>query len=537
MYSLPLTRPAAWLALAVALPLTAGAAPNVQRGAQAGEPAAATSIDVDLRDLPLAPDWQPGDPIREVPRRFTRPAHDRADAGRGGVDPLLALQDAASAPAPDAFTTPLVNINGSGYTGVNPADPSGDVGPSHYIQAVNQSNGTRVTVYSKTGTLLAGPFTLSALGGGAKSCSRGLGDPIVLYDALAGRWLLSEFASRGNHLCVYVSKTGDPVSGGWWAYDFRTPSFPDYPKYAVWPDAYYVGTNENSSALYALDRARMLNGLSATFQRFTVADLSGFPFQEIPPADHNGAAAPPAGAPAVFARHKDSESHGSPGAADTIELFEFRVNWATPASSTVTGPISIPLAEFDSNLCGLSSFSCIPQPGSSVQLDPLREVVMYRLQYRNRGSFESLVGNFATDVSGTDRAGIRWFELRKTGAGPWALHMEGTYSPDTTNRWMGSAAVDKQGNLAVAYSVSASTLTFPGLRYAGRLSGDPAGTLPQGESTLVNGSAANASNRWGDYFHLSVDPVDDCTFWFTGGWSPSSSWSTRIASFKFDSCL
>ncbi len=210
----------------------------------------------------------------------------------------------------------------------------------------------------------------------------------------------------------------------------------------------------------------------------------------------------------------------------------------TPASSSVTGPISIGVSEFDSNLCGLSSFACIPQPGSGVQLDPLREVVMYRLQYRNRGAFESLVGNFSTDVSGSDRAGLRWFELRKSGAGAWGLHMEGTYAPGSvTSRWMGSAALDKQGNLALAYSASDSVSTFPGLRYAGRLAGDAAGTLPQGEATIVNGLAANASNRWGDYFHLSVDPADDCTFWFTGGYSPATTWSTRIASFKFDGCI
>jgi hypothetical protein len=192
------------------------------------------------------------------------------------------------------------------------------------------------------------------------------------------------------------------------------------------------------------------------------------------------------------------------------------------------------MAEIDSNLCGLTSFACVPQPGSTTTLDPLREPVMFRVQYRNFGTHQSLVGNLVTDV-GTNRHAIRWFEVRRTGAGAWNAAQQGTYSPDATNRWMGSAAMDQQGNLAVGYSVSSSTVA-PGIRYAGRLSGDPAGSLPQGENAVVGGTAANASNRWGDYAALSVDPADDCTFWLTTMYSPSSSWATRIASFKFDSC-
>jgi hypothetical protein len=530
---------AAWVA-GVSLILggaSAFAAERIElRGAQASEAVVPESLDVDLRDLPAPQEWQPGDAIKEIPRRHQRPIKGIVDPPVGeAIDPLLELQEAEPS-APDFdFATPSVNIAGQGYTGVNPADPNGDVGPSHYIQAINQSSGSRITVYSKTGTVLSGPFTLASLGG-TGNCATGLGDPIVLYDPLANRWLLSEFSSAGNRLCVYISKTADPISGGWWAYNFTAPNFPDYPKYGVWPDAYYVGTNEGTPAVYAFDRAKMLNGQAATSQRFTATALSGFGFQMLTPADLDGATAPPAGAPGVFIRHRDSEAHGSPGAADTLELFAFSVNWTTPSSSTFTGPSSVNVTEFDSALCGLTSFNCFPQPGSSTTLDPLREVVMFRAQYRNRGSFESLVGNLVTDVNGADRGGIRWFELRKSGSNPWALHMEGTYSPDTTNRWMGSAAVDKDGNLAVGYSVSASTSVYPGLRFAGRLAGDPSGSLAQGETTLVAGSAANASNRWGDYASLSVDPSDDCTFWFTGMYSPSSSWGTRIGAFKFAAC-
>ncbi|MCA9933066.1 MAG: choice-of-anchor J domain-containing protein, partial [Anaerolineales bacterium] len=168
-------------------------------------------------------------------------------------------------------------------------------------------------------------------------------------------------------------------------------------------------------------------------------------------------------------------------------------------------------------------------------LDPLREVVMNRLAYRNFGDHEVLVGNFVTDI-GNNMGGVRWFELRKVGAGAWTLYQEGTYAPTTTdNRWMGAIAMDGSGNIALGYNVSSQTI-YPSLRYAGRLESDPLGTLPQGEYTLVNGTAVNGSNRYGDYAAMSVDPEDDCTFWFTGQWNGASSWSTRIGAFKFDAC-
>ena len=177
----------------------------------------------------------------------------------------------------------------------------------------------------------------------------------------------------------------------------------------------------------------------------------------------------------------------------------------------------------------------VPQ-GSSSSLDPLREVIMNRLAYRNFGSHETLVGNFVTDINGNNIGGVRWFELRKTGAGAWSLYQEGTYAPTTTdNRWMGGIAMDGAGNIALGYNVSSQTV-YPSIRYAGRLASDPLGTLPQGEYTLINGSGVNGSNRYGDYSAMSVDPVDDCTFWFTGQWNASSQWSTRIGAFKFDAC-
>lgn len=455
-----------------------------------------------------------------------------------GPDPLLAIQDAAVAPdAPDGFETLLLNYNGQGYTSVNPPDTIGDVGPGHYIQMINNSSSSRVTIYNKnTGAILAGPVILGNLAPSGDPCrSSGGGDPIVLHDQGANRWLLSEFTNPGNNLCVYISQTSDPT-GAYYFYRFTTPNFPDYPKYSVWPDAYYVTTNESGGpAAYALDRSRMLSGLSATFQRRTAPSLSGFGFQALTPADVDGATAPPSGTPGLFMRHRDTEVHGPSGmpSNDLLEVWAFTTNWSTPASSTFSKIADIQVAEFDSALCGLTSFSCIAQPGTSTRLDPLREVVMWRLSYRNFGTRQVLLGNFATDV-GSDRAGVRWFELRKT-TGNWSLFQEGTYAPGSVSRWMGAIAMDHAGNIALGYNVGSSS-TYPSLRYVGRLATDSAGTMPRGEYTIVDGTASNGSNRYGDYSSMNIDPADDCTFWFTGQWNSAGTWSTRIAKMKFDQC-
>ncbi len=239
-------------------------------------------------------------------------------------------------------------------------------------------------IYDKlTGAVVAGPTSLATLGAG--NCASGFGRAIVLYDNLADRWLMAELSSLASSLCVYVSQTSDPVGGGWHAYEFATPTFPDYPKFAAWPDAYYVGANETVPSLLALDRTSMLGGLAATSQRFTATPLSAFGFQMLAPVDHDGALPPPAGAPGLFLRHNDDEAHSTPdvAGADSLELFEFHVDWATPANSTLTGPISIAMAEISSDFCGFTSLSCIPQPGAP-KLDPLREVVMNKPTYRNQ---------------------------------------------------------------------------------------------------------------------------------------------------------
>jgi len=496
-----------------------------------------------VRNLPQPRPWQPGDAIREIPKGRPGQQDDLPQEAReprpNGLDPLVSLQYAVPAQRSQrSFQTPLLNFDGQGYSFVNPADTVGDVGIDHYIQAINA---TTVRIFDKGTGAVVSTFAMTSLGG----CFTGNGDPIVLFDRLAGRWMLSEFGP-GNGLCVGISQTGDPL-GSYFIYQFNTVSFPDYPKYGVWPNAYYVGTNESSPALYALNRSAMLAGQTATSQRFTVPSLSGFGFQMLQPADLDGELPPPAGAPGIFIRHRDTEAHGPGGmpTADLLELYFFQPDFQTPANASLTGPVSIEVEEFDSSLCGLTSFFCFAQPGqtpgASNTLDPLREPVMWRMAYRNMGTHEALVGNFVTDVDGSNRGGIRWFELRRSGglAGSWGKFQEGTYSAagDNLNRFMGSIAIDRVGNIALGFGAN-STTSHTSVRYTGRLVNDPLGTMPQAEVVLAQGAGVNGSNRWGDYSSLNVDPVDDCTFWYTHKYNPTGSqWMTRIGSFVFDACL
>jgi hypothetical protein len=509
-------------------------------GVDAALPLAPVKSEHGLADLPLVPDWEPGDPIKEIPRRATRRPSAVAPPAPA-LDPLLARQEqadaerGAGAAEPDAFGTPILNFAGGGFSGVNPPDTVGDVGLSHYVQLINAGGGAQIRVYNKSGTLVAGPVALDSLAPAATPCNNGFGDGVALYDQFADRWWLTEFSGTGNHLCIYVSTTGDPTTASWFLYDLATTNFPDYPHYAIWPDALFITTNESVPRVYALNRPPMLTGGATTAVVRNATALSGFGFQALTPVDADGLVPPPPGAPGALLRHVDTEAHGSAGAQDRLDLYLFSPNFTTPASSTFAGPIAVNVTEFDSDLCGLTSFSCIPQPSGANALDPLREVVMHRAQYRNFGRFQTIVGSFVTDTNGANRAGVRWFELRNTGAG-WGLYQEGTYSPDATHRWMSSLAMDGAGEIALGYSVSSGSV-FPGIRYVGRTAGAALGTMNQAEATVIAGSASNASNRWGDYAAVSVDPADECTFWFTTMYNAATSWSTRIATFKFDSCV
>jgi hypothetical protein len=422
---------------------------------------------------------------------------------------------------------------------VTPPDTNGDIGPNHYVQTVNLV----FAVFDRGGTRLLGPLPNNALwaGFGGDCQTRNNGDPIVLYDQLADRWMLSQFTTASPfHQCIAVSQTPDPT-GAWFRYDYIIPSgnFNDYPKFGVWPDGYYMSASSRGipgppTDVFAFERDLMLTGGPARMVTFTTHSSLGYVTPM--PADLDGPL-PPAGAPNTFVGIKQSTPQA-------MYLFRFHVDWTNPANSTF-GLNTLPndtltsIAPF--TLICPSTRNCIPQPGTTTGLDALAgRYVMYRAQYRNFGTHESIVFNQTVDAGGP-RAGVRWYEVRDP-AGTPVIHQQGTFAPaDGVHRWMGSAAMDRLGNLAVGYSVGNAT-TFPGIRYAGRLASDPPNVLAQGEATLIDGSGSQLStgSRWGDYSMLAVDPVDDCTFWYTTEYyavTSTSGWQSRVGRFRFPDCL
>ncbi|MBA8888706.1 hypothetical protein FHW12_002942, partial [Dokdonella fugitiva] len=530
---------------------------------EVGEPVTPISIDVDLRQLPVAPQWQPGMAIKEAHKRQFFPPDQRSPAApawmEAAPDRLPELQklwdDNAPLSAVQAGTPGRVSIN-NGSTGVSPGDPVVDVSANYIVYGINGSSGTNFTVYDKTGTKLAGPTTFSSLAPAGDGCRTSVSDPIVLFDRLANRWFLLEMGgtSSAAKMCIYISKTENPVSGGWWFYGFSTPTQNDYPHCGIWTNAYVCTDNEGAANVtaYAYDRANMLNGATARAQqRFaSVPKLAGYGFQALTPASFMGdsAHAPPAGAQQILARHDDDEAHAGASADTThdfIDLYSINVDWTTPANSAITTLPRITISEFNSWFRDYSTFATVPQPGSSSLLDPIREVILNSLVYRNLGTYESIVGQFATNMnsarSGTTvNAGIRWFELRRTGGGNWTLQQEGTFGPgDTsTNHLEGSIATDNKGNIGLGYNVTktSSPTIYATLGYTGRKASDAAGVMTLGENTVAAGAAAETSGRWGDYYQMAVDPTDDCTFWMVGMYRPSGSWNTRIQDFKFNDC-
>ncbi len=540
-------------ALVAALP----AAPLPSEAAAPARVATEVRRDVSppLSDIP--PVVAPASRDREIPNRVVdRPAHPVPPA----IDPVL--QDDAAVPGPGALATPppLRSIEGMSaddnapLTGFRfaPPDPQGDVGPSHYVQGINLT----LAVHSKsTGARIFGPVLLNTLwsGFGGVCETENRGDPIVLYDAAAGRWLVSQFAfdsSFSGHQCIAVSTTGDPT-GPYHRYAFLiSPGLlNDYPKIGVWPDGYAMSVNEFDDlghfygvSTIAFERARMLDGLSAQMVKFGPIDCGG-PFEppapecpfSLQPAHWEGGAPPPAGSPIPFVQAWDDETHGTGTLPDGYRMWELAVDWASPASSSFATRPQVDAPEFDSNLCNFSR-NCIPQPSPGEALDALSKYTMYRLQYRNFGSHETLLVNHTVDASGADRAGIRWAELRKSGGG-WTLHQTGTFAPaDGLHRWNGSIAMDGEGHVALGYSVAAAG-KHASIRYTSRAAGDPPGTLPGGEVELAAGSGVqqSSSGRWGDYSAMSVDPVDDCTFWYTQEYLTDSGqydWKTRIGAFS-----
>ena len=447
----------------------------------------------------------------------------------GQPDPVL-----QTSAGPLANTTNGLNIAGVGNgdygfaPNAAPPDTNGAVGTTQYVQWVNES----FAVFDKTtGALLLGPIAGNSLwtgfGGGCQNNNDG--DPEVVFDKAAQRWVFTQFSvsSLPYLQCVAVSTTPD-ATGTYNRYSFSygNVQFPDYPKLGVWSDAYYISfnifNNGNTFAgtkACAYDRTAMLAGNPATQICFQLSNAYG----GLLPSDLDGPTPPPAGSPNFFVAFD----------TNSLNLWKFHTDFAAPANATFTGPINIPVAAFSAACAG---GTCIPQLGTNQKLDSLADRLMYRLAYRNFGDHEALVTNHS--VTAGSSVGVRWYELRSPNATP-TVFQQGTYAPDSNYRWMGSIAMDKAGNIALGYSVSSSAMN-PGIRYTGRAPADPAGTL-QAESIITNGTGSQVFglSRWGDYSAMTIDPVDDCTFFYTNEYlkaTGSFNWSTRIASFKFSSC-
>jgi len=506
-----------------------------------GLPVTPFVLDIDLSNTVQATSLKEGFEIRESFRAPTQPGWAPSSSIETTASETnskaTAVQQQPATRAPDAaFGTPVLSFDGIPNSGFVPPDPNGDVGPNHYIQMVN----SQFQIFDKLGAPLTVPININSLWVAANTndaCEfNNAGDPIVQYDHLVDRWLMSQFTlPAGLNQCIAISQTPDPVAGGWFLYNFPLPIFNDYFKFGVWPDAYYMGSNAGYPIghAWAFDRTNMLLGNAATFQAFTLQTDGSIML----PSNLDGPP-PPAGAPNVFMRFVEG---GEFGGDDRLELTEFHVDFATPALSTFTPLPDLPTAPFDSVLCSLFpdpiGVPCIPQPNTSQLLDTLRGFTMYPLQYRNFGTDETLVVTHNVDADGNDLAGVRWYEVRKE-AGVWSIFQQGTQSPDNTHRWIGSAAMDSCRNIALGYSVTSGTV-FPGISYAGRLANDPLGTMPQGEFQLIAGTGSQPfSFRYGDYSSMTIDPVDDRSFWYTSEYiDVNGQWQTRIAQLVFDTCI
>jgi hypothetical protein len=453
---------------------------------------------------------------------------------------------------------PIISFDGnSNLCGCSPPDPNGAVGPNHVVTMAN----LHFQIFNKTGTSLFGPAANNTLwsGFGGPCQTQNAGDPVVLYDQLADRWLLSQFTSSGPPFfeCVALSQTNDPT-GSYYRWAIATGpagnNFPDYPKGGMWPDAYYFSTREFAGGTggpfagvgaYALDRCQALAGNpNPTMVGFLVPPTPMYVVGDgLLPSDLDGKTPPPVGEPNFFVGSQDNNGpYGAP--QDALNIFKFHYDPMIPANSTFTLTNTLPTTPFNSilALCG-GTRACIPQPNTTNRIDHLgyRQRPLFRLAYRNFGTHESLVTNQSVSA-GTGPAGevsgIRWWELRSPNSSP-VIFQEGTYAPGLTDgihRWMGSIAMNSLGDIALSYSASDGTTTFPSVYYTGRHAADPLGQMTLGEGSVMPGTGSQTgSNRWGDYTSIDIDPLDDTTFWVVNEYVPTTSsigWRLRIGAFN-----
>ncbi|APG60608.1 GEVED domain-containing protein [Christiangramia salexigens] len=404
-----------------------------------------------------------------------------------------------------------------------PSDPTGVVGPNHYLNAWNSA----FSIWDKSGNQIVPPASLASIGGEFEN--EVLGDPIVMYDQIADRYIISQFSETPDSFLIAVSQGPDPVNDGWYTYRFTTNDvLPDYPKMSLWSDGYYITTNKNtntadqSPVVYTLERDKMLQGQSAKIISFPLPGIETNGFYSPAGFQTMGPQLPPRGnAPIIFLQDDAWAGVNE----DHLKLWLINVNWSNPSASTISesqelgrsSGVSPFMATFDGG-----SFTNLAQPGNAPEIDALQATMMYMTQYRRFGTHNSVVLNFVVDVepSAAEHAGIRWYELRQqSDGGPWSVYQEGTYAPDKRDRFSGSIGIDARGNIGMGYTVlddSPSDPVYPSIRYTGRFVNDDLGIMTLEEQSIAKGQSPNPNSRYGDYAHLSIDPVDGVTFWHNG---------------------
>ncbi|MCG9714725.1 carboxypeptidase regulatory-like domain-containing protein [Shewanella insulae] len=465
-------------------------------------------------------------------------------------------------PGTGNMPAPELNFDGLTRSGFNEAsmpDAAGDVGRDHYMQVVNMA----FAIWDKEGNLLVDrtPTTefWKRLGGvcgdpnanpapaNSWDSSTTEREPIVLYDQLADRWVVTQTAyvsGKESRQCFAVSKTSDPTAD-WHLYEFELSGdkWHEGAQLAVWNDGYYLSAKQHNksdnsdagTAAVVFERDKMLYGVDARFVYFDAEQTSN-----LLPTDLDGKRAPAAGTPNYFLSLQDDKFHGS--AQDEIQVWALKTDWDNPQNSQFGQVAALATAPFDINeACGLT---CIEQDswgGDSYNaLQAYQEQLMYRAAFRQFDDHQSLVVNHTVDV-GEQHFGVRWYEIRDLGADA-TIYQQGSYAPDANHRWLASMAMDASGNIGLGYAISGEEL-LPSVRYTGRLNGDPLGQITQSEQVLINAEAAQVSSFDGYYGKrsmMTIDPTDDCSFWYTQEYGADrdfeSMWATRIGKFSFPSC-
>jgi len=507
----------------------------------------------DLRDLPKTPPPAMERPEREGPNEPPILYVPPGGTATPPKSPTPKVTPAAPAPAPLTTFDGLGRPPGNGF----PPDTNGDVGPNHYIQTIN----TSLAIYDKTGvqltTLSFNTFMSQGMFGNLCDTNN-FGDPVVVYDTFEDRWIITDFAFTldgssnvinppGAFQCFAVSKTADPVAGGWNFYSIQvTDALNDYPKFGIWPDGLYMTANMFGfgglsgsfvfSREWAFNKTQMYAGAASpqivSFDAPRVDVNGGSVFTSIPSNARLQTGTPPAGTPNYFAVTGTY--------TNALQIWKFHVDWSNVFSSTFTGPF-IPLT----GSTWISPPATVPSQGGN-NLDTLATRAMMQNQYSNIAGAESIwLTHTVRNSTTAGVSAVRWYQLDVTGGTVAANTTQAAnHEPDVTNRFVPSLAVDRAGDMMVGYSASSSTMK-PAIRYAGRLPGDPLGTLPQTETNLIQGLGTQVGlcggatcTRWGDYSAMSLDPVDGCTFWYTTEYYAADglNYNTRIGSFKFPSC-